>query len=245
MSIRGWRDPWGAVFIAASAVAVAGAVSGRGRLQTVAKPLIAPSLAARVIRRWRRGDVDGLDATLLLIGLGAATVGDVILIEPGDDARLVRGASAFGVAQSSYTALLRKHGAKPSVRRALPRLAAWGVASGLLSSRQPEIAGPLSSYGLSLGTTAMLAADPILAPGSELVLGMPRPSCDRRSWICLGGTVFTMSDGLIVTRRLFLRGETGRRIAEGVILGTYAAAQYLLVEGMLALGSRDDGAQAT
>jgi hypothetical protein len=50
--------------------------------------------------------------------------------------------------------------------------------------------------------------------------------------------LFTASDGLIVVRRLFIRGERGRAVAEGVILASYAAAQLLLVEGMLTLGRR-------
>jgi hypothetical protein len=35
---------------------------------------------------------------------------------------------------------------------------------------------------------------------------------------------------LIVPRRLFARGERARRVTEGVILSTYAAAQYLLAD---------------
>ena len=46
----------------------------------------------------------------------------------------------------------------------------------------------------------------------------------------VGALLFTVSDGLIVLRRLFARSERSRRLAEGVILGTYAAAQYLLTE---------------
>jgi hypothetical protein len=42
--------------------------------------------------------------------------------------------------------------------------------------------------------------------------------------------LFTISDGLIVPRRLFARGERARRVTEGVILSTYAAAQYLLAD---------------
>ena len=50
--------------------------------------------------------------------------------------------------------------------------------------------------------------------------------------------LFTASDGLIVVRRLFIRGTAGRAAAEGVILASYAGAQLMLVEGMLALGRK-------
>jgi hypothetical protein len=64
------------------------------------------------------------------------------------------------------------------------------------------------------------------------------PGSDRRSWLGLGGLVFTVSDGTIVLRRTLLSGERARTAAEGVVLVTYVAAQVLLVEGMLALARR-------
>ena len=65
------------------------------------------------------------------------------------------------------------------------------------------------------------------------------PGEERRSWLGVGGVLFTASDGLIVVRRLFIRGKAGRAAAEGVILASYAAAQLMLVEGMLALGRKN------
>ena len=46
--------------------------------------------------------------------------------------------------------------------------------------------------------------------------------------------MFTISDGTIVVRRVLLKNRKARAAAEGFILATYAAAQLLLVEGMLA-----------
>lgn len=89
-----------------------------------------------------------------------------------------------------------------------------------------------------LGTTSTLSADPALAPQSKAVLDVVVPNKDRRSWLGLGGVLFTASDGLIVVRRLFIRGTAGRAAAEGVILASYAGAQLMLVEGMLALGRK-------
>ncbi|MFC9836845.1 lysoplasmalogenase family protein [Rhodococcus sp. NPDC127530] len=233
------KNNWGvehAVFAGATLATVVGAVTGRERLQQVAKPLIAPALAARVLRR--RADTDPADVALLLAGLTAATVGDVFMIDPDDDARLVRGASSFAVMQIGYSTLLLRRGARATAPALLPRLAGWAGAAALLRGRAKEVAVPLTAYGSLLGTTSTLSADPTLAPGAAVVANVAVPGTDRRSWLGAGGMLFTASDGLIVLRRLFIRGERGRAVAEGVILASYAAAQLLLVEGMLALGRR-------
>ncbi len=224
------------VFAAATAGTVFGAITGHERLQQIAKPLIAPSLAVRVLR-GRKG-ADPLDTALLAGGLVAATVGDVLLIDPDDDGRLVRGASSFAVMQASYAALLLRHRARPTAPAVVPRALAWLGAAGLLRSKAPTVAVPLAAYGISLGTATSLASDPGLVSGAKIVAGLVVPSSDPRSGLALGALLFTTSDGLIVFRRLFVRGEAGRRVAEGAILATYAAAQLLLVEGMRALARR-------
>lgn len=215
------------VFGAASVATVVGAVAGSERLQQVAKPLIAPSLAAGVIRRQTTAD-----SPLLIGGLAAATVGDILLIDPDDDSRLMRGATAFAGMQAAYTALLLRHGARPTIPAVAPRLLGWAGAAALLRSRARSVSTPLTAYGATLATATSLASDPALAPGADVVAGLAVPNADPRSRLGLGALLFTVSDGLIVVRRLFIRGETGRRIAEGAILATYAAAQLLLVEGM-------------
>ncbi|QCQ92494.1 lysoplasmalogenase family protein [Rhodococcus sp. SGAir0479] len=231
---------WGlehAVFAGATAATVYGAVTGRERVQQIAKPVIAPALAARVLRR--RDDLDTADTALLVAGLAAATVGDVFMIDPDVDSRLRRGATSFGVMQTAYASVLLRRGARPGLAAALPRLGAWLGASGLLRGQAPTVARTLTGYGALLGTTATLAADPALAPGAADVAGLPVPNCrDRRSWLGLGGLLFTGSDGLIVVRKLFLRGTKSRAAAEGAVLASYAAAQLLLVEGMLAAARR-------
>lgn len=231
---------WGiehAVFAAATAATVAGAVLGNERVQQIAKPLIAPSLAVRVLRK--RSETDTADAALLLAGLAAATIGDVFMIDPDNDARLVKGASSFAVMQSSYSALLLRRGARPTRAALKPRMSGWSTASGLLRAKAPEVSMPLTAYGLLLGTTSTLSADPALSPGAKTVLDVVVPGEERRSWLGVGGVLFTASDGLIVVRRLFIRGKAGRAAAEGVILASYAAAQLMLVEGMLALGRKN------
>lgn len=237
----GWftGNKWGvehAVFVAASAATVVGGVLGNESVQKVAKPLIAPSLAVRVLRRSH--DLDRADTALLLAGLTAATVGDMFMIDPDDDSRILRGAGSFAVMQTSYSTLLARHGARPTRTSVLQRVPAVLGAAGLLGSRSRSVAAPLTAYGTLLATTATLAADPSLAPVAKTSGGLVFPNADRRSWLGLGGLVFTLSDGTIVGRRALLKNKSARAAAEGFVLATYAGAQLLLVEGILALARR-------
>jgi uncharacterized membrane protein YhhN len=215
------------------ALTVTAALTERKVLQWISKPLIAPTLAVQV---WRaRGRTASVDTALLLGALGAATVGDVLLIEPDDDRRLVAGATSFAAMQLGYAAVLLRAGARPTKQAALPRVAGWLAAAGLLSKRAPNLAAPLSAYGLTLGTSTTLTSDPALAPGAHTVAGLVVPDGRAVSRLSLGALLFTLSDGLIVLRRVLLRGSTSRRVAESAILASYAVAQALLVEGMVDL----------
>ncbi|WP_068278729.1 lysoplasmalogenase [Aldersonia kunmingensis] len=220
-----------AVYATAVTLTVVGALTERKALQWVAKPLIAPVLARRV---WRlRNRVAPVDAALLLGGLSAATVGDVLLIEPDDDRRLVRGAASFAIMQLGYAGVLRRAGARPTKNAAMPRVVGWLAAAGLLRKRAPHLAAPLSAYGLTLGTATTLASDPELVPGAPTVGGLVVPRGRPATGLGLGALLFTVSDALIVVRRVLLKGSTSRRLAEAAILSSYAAAQGLLVEGIL------------
>lgn len=230
---------WGAehaVFAVASAATVAGGVLGNEKVQRLAKPLMAPALAVRVLRRSH--ETDRADTALLLAGLAAATVGDVFMIDPDDDTRILRGASAFALMQTAYSTVLARHGARPTRAAVAQRAPAVLGAAGLLGATSRTVAAPLTAYGSLLATTATLAADPALVPGAATVAGTVVPGADRRSWLAAGGMVFTASDGTIVVRRSLLTGPRTRAAAEGFVLATYAAAQLLLVEGMLALTRR-------
>lgn len=209
-------------FALATSATVFGAVTGADRLHRFAKPLMVPALVAGLPPR----------SPLLGSALAAATIGDILLLDPDDDEKILRGATAFTVMQICFAKVLSDRGAQLSVRNALPRLVGWGVASAMLARKSPRVAPGLAAYGLTLATMSTFAADPILAPGSAAVAGVVVPGSDPRSRIALGGILFTVSDALIVFRRLQLRRESHRRIAEGIVLATYAAAQLLLVEGM-------------
>ncbi|MFC4374148.1 lysoplasmalogenase family protein [Nocardia halotolerans] len=213
-------------YLVAAAVTIFGAVTGRERLQWVAKPLLMPLLAADTVTGG--AELDPVDRRLLLGSLAAATVGDVLLIDPDDDRRLVAGASSFAVMQTGYSLLWWRRGARPRAQIVAPRVFAWAGAAGLLRAKAPALAVPLTAYGATLGTAAALASDPGLAPEAKNVAGLNIPNGDPRSRYGLGALLFTVSDGLIVLRRLFARDDRTRRLSEGAILATYAAAQYLL-----------------
>jgi uncharacterized membrane protein YhhN len=220
--------PFRAGFIAAAAVTVFGAVTGREKVQWIAKPLLLPLLAADVVTD--RAELAPVDRSLLLGSIGAATVGDILLIDPDDDRRLIAGACAFAVMQLGYSTLWWRRGARPRMAILAPRLVAWLGAATLVGTRAPTVAAPLTAYGLTLGTAAALASDPGLAPTAKNIAGLNIPGADPRSRLGLGALLFTVSDGLIVLRRLFARDVRSRRISEGVILSTYAAAQFLLAD---------------
>ncbi|WP_067546750.1 lysoplasmalogenase [Nocardia crassostreae] len=220
--------PFRAAFVGAAAVTVFGAVTGRDTLQWIAKPLMMPLLAADVAVNG--SDLDPADRAVLLGSLAAATVGDVLLIEPDNDRRLIAGATSFAVMQSGYSWLWWRRGARPRPQIAGQRLGAWLGAAELLRAKAPAVAVPLTAYGATLGTAATLASDPALAPGAKNIAGLNVPNSDARSRLGVGALLFTLSDGLVVLRKIFARGERSRRVTEGVILGTYAAAQYLLTD---------------
>lgn len=222
--MRGFR----AGFLAATAVTVTGALTGRDRLQVAAKPLMMPLLAADIGCNGQA--LTRSDRAVLLGTIGAATAGDILLIDPDDDRRLITGASAFAVMQAGYTALWLRQGARPQPVLVAQRTLAWFGAAALLRKKAPTVASPLTAYGALLATSGTLAGDPELAPDAPTVAGINVPGSDPRSRLGLGAALFTFSDGLIVLRRVFARSTRARRVTEGVILATYAAAQYLLTD---------------
>ncbi len=207
-----------AALVTAATTTVLAAATDRHRVQRVAKPLMVPALAVRVLRARRRGRVGDIDAVLLATGLVAATIGDAFMLRPDDDRRIVRGASSFAVMQLAYASVLHRHGARPTATTAAPRLLAGTGLAVLLVRKAPRVATQLSAYGMTLSAMSTLAAAP----------GLSRPSA-------AGGLLFGVSDGLIAVRRTLLHGPRSRGGTEAAILATYALAQALLVEGMLAL----------
>ncbi len=163
-----------AVFAGATAATIFGAVTGRERVQQVAKPLIAPALATRVLRR--RDDLDTADAALLVAGLAAATVGDVFMIDPDVDARLRRGATSFGRHADDVFVVAGPSGRQAAAGGGSSAPRCLGGRVNPVARESSAVAKTLTGYGALLGTTATLAADPALAPGASDVAGLPMPT---------------------------------------------------------------------
>lgn len=208
--------PWRRVAVAAAtAGTVWGVSTGSAWTQRLFKPLIVASLAASVHPARDR---------TLVVGLAAAVVGDLWMIDPDDDAALQRGATAFAVMQCAYSRILIRRGASFTTGNAVLRFGGAALGAAVLARRDPHVAPVLSAYGCMLATTSTLAADPTMNAGPM-----------SASKLELGGIAFTMSDALILGRRLFLTHESHRRVAECVIVATYALAQVLLVEELAQL----------
>ncbi|MEV6067970.1 lysoplasmalogenase [Nocardia sp. NPDC052001] len=220
--------PFRAAFVGAAAVTVFGAVTGRHKLQWAAKPLLMPLLAVDIATN--DDGIESADRAVLLGSLAAATVGDILLIDPDNDRRLIAGASSFALMQTGYSRLWWRRGGRPQPQIAAQRLVAWLGAAALMRAKAPAVALPLTAYGATLGTAATLASDPGIAPGAKAIAGLNIPGSDPRTRLGVGALLFTVSDGLIVLRKIFARTPRSQRITEGVILTTYAAAQYLLAD---------------
>ncbi|GAA5045208.1 lysoplasmalogenase [Nocardia callitridis] len=215
-------------YVVAAAATVFGAVTGRDRVQRVAKPLLMPLLAVDVLVEG--GAMGRTDRGVLFGALAAATLGDVFLLDPDDDRRLVAGASSFAVMQTGYSVLWWRHGARATGPAAVPRVGGWLAAAGLLAARARPLSIPLTAYGATLAVAGTLAADPRLAPNSKTIAGISIPDKNPRSRLALGALLFTLSDGMIVLRRLFARREVTRHLTEALILATYATAQLALAD---------------
>lgn len=225
---------WRAAYLAAGAVSVAAAAAGRrgDRVTSVVKPALMPLLGAHASVRTPRGD----RLPVVLAGLAGGLLGDVILMGKdgrSDDAsvrarNLNLGSAAFSVNQLAYIAELWRRGHRP--RRSTLVLRAPVLASGIVTAATGARAAlpAAAGYGTALAATSVLAADPeARTDGSSADL----------SGLGLGGNLFVLSDGLILARLAFLRGESPvvqrlDGLVDGLVMATYVAAQLLIVEGL-------------
>ncbi|OLT52769.1 hypothetical protein BJF89_04725 [Corynebacterium sp. CNJ-954] len=221
---------WRAAYLAAGAVSVAAAAVGRrgDRVTQVVKPALMPLLGAHACARASRGD----RLPVVLAGLAGGLLGDVILM--GKDGRsedasvrarnLNLGSAAFSVNQVAYISELWHRGHRPC--RSTLVLRAPVLASGIVTAATgaPAALPAAAGYGTALATTSVLAADPEVGGGDFSGAG-------------LGGNLFVLSDGLILARLAFLRGESPvvqrlDGLVDGLVMATYVAAQLLIVEGL-------------
>ena len=216
--------PERAAYVALAAATTVTGVLERHRAQAWVKTPLVPMLQVGLVRRARASRPAGL-ATLLAATTGAA-VGDWFMLGASTDdehgrSRLRAGASAFGVQQAGYIALLLRSGHRPSRRTAVPVAAVLAALAALESCSGdggPSAPDPvLTGYGVLLGSMAALA--------------MSAPDGSRRG-VQVGGAAFLASDATILLREHVLRGPRARAAAEAFVLVTYTVAQALLVDGL-------------
>lgn len=204
-------SPWAARLLGLFAVAtLADLVSlavGFEPGHTVAKPLLMPLLAACAGARGA--------PRLLLAALLFGWAGDVLLLSDADPAFLA-GMACFAAGHVCYLALFLRHGA-PHARRARLLAPVYAVAlAATVALLWPDLPAdlrvPVAGYSTLL--TAM-------AYGAATRLG-PRAAA--------GGALFVLSDTLIATG---VAGWPQPPRPDLWIMLTYAAAQFLLVQGAL------------
>jgi uncharacterized membrane protein YhhN len=220
-------------FVASAATtAIAGALHVRP-VVGVFKPLTMGLLAVDVLSKdvlHRHTARPRVDDVLLGAAVGTAMAGDYFMyrdeFEPEStenyDATvdLRTGASMFALTQLSYIGLLARLGARPTPTGWLTRVAAMGESGALVLANQPKLLPALGTYGNLLATMAAFAGSPALGDRPE------------RRRILAGSLLFMLSDSLIMNRRYLLQDNELRGPVEGAVLGTYFAAQALLLGGI-------------
>jgi alkylglycerol monooxygenase len=205
------------LLVEAAALATAGAALGLDGLHHVCKPLalaIAIFFAAR--RAMARGGVTAFDG-LLLAGLVASLVGDVLLMGPAK--LFVPGLVCFLLAHLAYIALLRIGVGLFPRRGALATtlLIGVGMYAFLWQGGLPAaLRIPVAVYVVVI---ACMAAQAI---GRAAVLRGRDPGA---TWVAVGACFFMLSDALLATNRFV----TPLPLASLWVLGTYYAAQISIV----------------
>lgn len=220
------------VYAVAAAAATAAGASGNRTLAAWTKPLPMLVLGTATAAAIRAEGTTSADAALLAGAIGFSAAGDRAMLleefstdEAARERHLAIGAGLFACAQTSLCALLLRRGARIRARTLAPRMALLGESAAILAVKNPAALTVLGPYGNSLAVMSALAAD------------APHPQPALRA----GGLLFVLSDLAIVNRRHLLTGARPRALAEAWVLGSYFAAQWLLVTG-LAHRSPSDGA---
>lgn len=220
---------WCAYATSATAATVTGAL-GMHSAARATKPIPLALLGIRVVEH---PELSKIDRAVIGGAVLASAVGDVWMSreefaddDAAKDQNLMVGAASFGVAQGLYSTALLRRGARFTSPALVPRVAVMGEPAAILARFRPAILPVLGPYGTALATMSGLAA----------TIGSNR--------LTAGGVIFQASDIAIVNRRHLLPAGNpatahARTAVEAWILGSYFAAQVLLIDGLLR-PSRDD-----
>lgn len=201
------------LFVLCAALAMATAVFGWTEAHRVFKPLTMLLALARVLRAPAAPDRGWLLAALV-----GSLAGDVFLMLEGF---FIPGLLAFLLAHLAYTARLRQDAPWLASRRALLGVAAVGLGVYALlwtGGLPPALRLPVAGY---VGAIGLMAAQ---AFGRAAVLR------DTPAWLVAAGAVcFMVSDTLLAINRFVMPLPASALW----VLGSYYAAQGLLVMGLL------------
>jgi len=208
-----------ALMIECGALAMATAALGAVELHRVFKPLTM-LVAMAVVLAHVRGAADRLRRSdaLLLVALAFSLAGDAFLMFPGF---FIPGLVAFLLAHLAYIALFRQDAPWFASRRALAATLGIGVAmyAFLWQGGLPgALRGPVAAYVLVI---ALMAAQ---AMGRATVQRNPAALA-----VAVGTGFFMLSDALLATNRFV----SPLPMSQAWVLGTYYAAQVLIVMGVL------------
>ncbi|UKO94177.1 lysoplasmalogenase [Gordonia amicalis] len=208
-------------YAATTAAATVTGALGHRRAAALTKPLPMLLLAGRVAAGARGRDA--VDTAGLAGALAFSMAGDRLMFleefetEPVAKDRYLRlGASLFAGAQLSYIATMWRAGARPSARQLLPRVGLLGESAAVLARHRPALLPVLGTYGNTLATMSATAS----------AMSDPQPR------LRIGGVAFLLSDLVIINRRHLITDPRLRMAGEAWVLGSYFAAQYLLIGGL-------------
>lgn len=192
------------------------------RLRRITKPLLMPTLAAAVLLDQRPA---AGQRSAALTGIGLSGIGDVSLLGSGDSA-FITGLGAFLGAHLSYAVGFARDGGLAGLRRApvraFPALVVVGFGAVALLPRAGALRIPVAGYTAVIGAMAALAA-----------------GTGRRD-AAVGAALFCASDLLLGWCRF--RGAPGPgRLADAVVMATYAAGQEAIARSLTTHRPRSGG----
>lgn len=213
-------------YLALSVVDTVAAGRGARRIRRFTKPALMPALAVAALPGNRANARVRQGAGLALAG---SAVGDVALLRHTDGA-FVAGVGGFLAGHAGWLgAAAGTRGGEGFVRRhpwlVVPFGAVVAGANVLFLPKAPApLRVPVLVYSAVLGAMALAGVD---AAGR-----LPRA---RAAATSAGALLFVVSDTVLAARRFRgLGGAAHRDLADGVVMGTYTAAQGLLAYGLLA-----------
>lgn len=205
-----------ALLIEAAALSVASGAESLVTLHRIFKPLVL-LIALLVVARARGARTTGQPQLLLLAGLACSLIGDCFLMFPGF---FIPGLVSFLIAHLFYIALFRQGVPWFASRRAL--VATLGIGIAIYAYLFPAMAPVLRiAVGAYVVVIALMAAQAI---GRATMLRDP-PSVA----VAVGACFFMLSDALLAINKF----SSPLPMAQFWVLGTYYAAQILIVGGML------------